>query len=174
MQYSSYNFFPIQISHIKSNLKFTKEKEYVRSLKSTFKYGKHTGGYQGAVDINVNELTNVKKLIDSSILKVYNRDYEILEIWGSILGQGDYNKIHNHPALNPYYNSSSIKVGILYIETVEGSILDVHSPSNPTNTTAINVNEGDLLFADAYMLHSVPPHSSTQERICIAFNFIIK
>ena len=174
MQYNSYSFFPVQVHHVKSNLQLTEESEYIRSLKTTFNYGKPFGGFQGSIDINADELSNIKNLIDESIANIYNKDYQILEIWGSILGDGDYNKIHNHPARNPHYDNSDIKIGIVYLDTIEASVLEVHSPANPTNTATINVDMGDLIFADAYMLHSVPPHSGQKERICIAFNFITK
>ena len=173
MELVEHKFFPTQINLIHSGESFVEEAAYISNLKSNFNYREGAGGLQGDIDLFSPELDKVLTTIVKTITEVYKKPLRILEAWASILVKGDYNKIHNHPAINPQYYNTPIKIGVIYLQTNNEGGLTIHSPYNVTDTVDISTNAGDIVLTDSYVYHSVQPTKSENERICIAFNFIL-
>lgn len=171
MEINKEELFPVEIYTVRTNVDTHPFIEYIDSIKKEFYYRKEAGGYQGGIDVDDYLFKDIKELIDTSIQQTFNTSHELLEIWGSILTPGDYNKIHNHPALNPTYYSSELYAGILYLKTNNIGTLTIHSNTNVTDSRNILVEDGDLVFMKSYVYHSVIPNESPDDRICIAFNF---
>jgi hypothetical protein len=171
MEINKEELFPIEIYTIRTNIDTQYGIDYINSIKGEFYYRKEAGGYQGGIDIDDYKFKDIQRIIDSSIQQTFNTSHEMLEIWVSILTNGDYNKIHNHPSLNPMYYSSDIYAGILYLQTNNKGVLTIHSNTNVTDSRNILVQDGDLVFMKSYVYHSVIPNESNEDRMCIAFNF---
>lgn len=171
MEFDKINIFPIEVFKLKSNIDLKHNIDVIKSIQEEFYYRKDSGGYQGGFDLNNLAFTEIKHTIESAIKTITDKKFEVLEIWGSILTQGDWNKIHNHPPLNPLYYNSDLYAGILYLQTNGGTELTIHSNQNVTDTYNVPVNDGDILMLKSSTYHSVNPNEKESERICIAFNF---
>ena len=88
--------------------------------------------------------------------------------WAVVLKKGGYQKRHIHP--------ESVLSGIIYIKTPkltestnvkEGNL--VFSTHNPRE---ISPKQGDLVIFPSYMPHETVPITTSEERVCIAFNII--
>ena len=175
MEIQEDNLFPIKVFTIKTNIDTQPLHSVVRELKNSmhFHYGKDAGGWQGGENLfNLTEFSEFKTTLTNSITQIFNKEFTILDMWGSIYNKGDYNKIHNHPALNPMYYDSTIWSGVFYIKTnTDGSYLTIHNHHNVTDTYDYDPNDGDIILFNSHTYHSVSPHNSNTDRICIAFNF---
>ena len=169
------NLFPIVIYRFNSNFNTTKMIERILELDvdKDLHYGKESGGLQGGgLILEDNDFVDMREWIKEQILKTFNRKSTITDVWVSIYGKGDYNKIHNHPATNPMYYDNEMWAGVFYIKTNrKGGELLIHSPQNPTNTYSIKPKEGELILFNSNTYHSVTPNESDEKRICLAFNF---
>jgi len=169
------NLFPIKLYTIRTELPTTHLNDWILEIKDTqhFHYGRDTGGWQGGEGLWKHELmSDFRNILTSKITEIFDRDFAILEMWGSVSTKGDYNKIHNHPALNPMYYDTPNWSGIFYLKTnVEGGELLIHSSQNITDTHSIKPNDGDIILFNSQTYHSVTPNLSDDIRICIAFNF---
>lgn len=169
------NLFPIKLYTIRTGMNVTELQSWVQELKDNqnFHYGMDTGGWQGGASMWNHELmAEFRKVLTNGINQIFNRDFTILEMWGSIAKKGDYNKIHNHPALNPMYYDTPNWSGVFYLKTnVDGGELHIHSTQNITDTHSVKPNDGDIIIFNSHTYHSVTPNLSDTDRICIAFNF---
>ena len=169
--------FPTIIYRFNSELDTSKIAERVLELKvgTDLHYGQDSGGLQGGgLILQHIDFEDTYEWIKEQISKTFNRKLTITDAWVSIYGKGDYNKIHNHPATNPMYYDNERWAGVFYIKTNnEGGRLVIHSPQNPTNTEDFQPEEGELYLFNSNTYHSVTPNLSEEQRICIAFNFML-
>ena len=104
----------------------------------------------------------VRNLIGGEIL------FENMGIWGNISSKTHYNNIHTHGGVDNqwsgvYYLQTPPNSGNIVFHNNLGEIIKEYSPKI-----------GDLLIFHSSLPHSVGVNNSDQDRISIAFNFIVK
>ena len=96
----------------------------------------------------------------SSIYKIYQKNFEIREVWGNIYNKSnkDYTQEHNHADATAF-------CGIIYLTDAPG-------PGTYFREYDLLVPEkkGRFVFFHPLLFHEVKPYDYTQERITIAFN----
>lgn len=169
------NLFPTKIYHYTSSISTLDLINPILELdkQRDLHYGKDSGGWQGGGGVFESDIFKpIREYILYTIGNTFQREFKISDIWVSILNKGDYNKIHNHPVINPSYYNNEQWAGVFYVKTHNhGGELIIHSPQNPTNTHTIEPKDGDLILFNSNTYHSVTPNQSDEQRICLAFNF---
>ena len=96
---------------------------------------------------------------------------KMTDAWCVRYRKGDYQNIHNHRSIGYF--------GILYFEfdpNIHESTLFLCPWQDPktdkTLYTGINVKEGTLLIAPAFLHHFVKPSQSKKQRIIISFDLL--
>ena len=89
-----------------------------------------------------------------------NQTYFLNDAWSTIYKGGNYTKSHSH--------GSTYLSFVYYLKTPE--------PYTPLIFDKINFKlhplEDMLIIFPGYVFHSVPPHQSKEDRICVAGNFV--
>jgi uncharacterized protein (TIGR02466 family) len=118
----------------------------------------------------------------SESTKLYNRKFQISNMWININGKGDYNIEHDHP--------NSILSGVIWIKTFDkcGNLKFISPKSFLENHLLLNVdddyrkmvnyyesylfqpNDGLMVLFPSHMRHYVEPNELNEDRISIAFN----
>jgi hypothetical protein len=172
-----FNLFPIKVYRLNRILNIDEMKRELYILREKNPAKPELKPWQSNRNIHDSEVfSQLSHLIKDSFFSIFDRDSEIIDMWGSIYGQHDYNNIHNHPPLNnATYDQNPFWVGVYYLEVPEKSgSFNVHSNINITNAEAFYPINGDLFIFNGSTYHSVNPNSDDRERLCIAFNAVIK
>ena len=182
-----HEFFPvpIQVTDLKLNIKeisdYCKEtKNNTPSAKISNIGGWQSPGLQGKHSI-LNPLFNAILDLAEEYRKIikYKFPLKIDNIWININGYKDYNVEHHHP--------NCVVSGVFYVNIKEGEIMFTHPAwstmeydwSFPCFEQATVYNSSrwkvgpkpnTLILFPSWLLHSVLPHSSQEERITISFN----
>lgn len=133
--------------------------------------------------LNKSELSNIKDYINNSIqnyiTNIYNSldQLRITQSWVNKNLIGKSHHLHNHP--------NSILSGVFYFQC-ENSHINFHNTIQKTfqlrvsqlnnfncPISQISVSSGDLLLFPSDLLHSVPPNTSSKERISLSFNTFV-
>ena len=98
---------------------------------------------------------------------------EILNVWYVIMKSGDFHLIHNHtPEDKPYCKLS----GAIYLDVPDnlpypqGNINWILSARQAGGVISISPKLGQVFLWPAWVMHTVYPFRSKQERIMISFN----
>ncbi len=102
------------------------------------------------------------------------------EAWANVNGQGDFNRVHNHPGSHlsgVYY----VDVGAPYDPNGEAGQLEFQDPRGFLNmhpmpgkgigkSLLVKPKEGKIVIFPSFIFHTALPHKGERERISIAFN----
>ena len=127
----------------------------------------NVGGWQNSQQLDqFQEFIPLTQLVKNSIN--LNISFKNTGIWGNISSNAHYNNIHNHS------NEELIWSGVYYLQTPlnSGNIVFYSDLDEPISEYCPKV--GDLLLFHSSIPHSVNPNNSNQDRISIAFNFLLK
>jgi hypothetical protein len=120
---------------------------------------------------SMSEFLELSKEIKTMISEIFGLDSKILQMWGSIYENGQYNNIHNHPPLNASYYNNPLWVGVYYLKTSSnGGGLNIHSPVNPSNRSTFHPEDGEIYIFNSTTYHSVHPNEDESDRLSVAFN----
>ena len=175
---------PLYINNI-NDLLINQQKDYLLNLPKILNMGnlRSESGY-----IFENTLfTELKKTINEHIKEyvniVYpnsNLDVYITQSWANYTEPNEYHHKHSHP--------NSFISGVFYVNAIKNEdiikfykdlpfIYQInHNQPNNYNScdVAILVESGDLVLFPSNFQHNVPPTTSKETRISIAFNTFIK
>lgn len=143
--------------------------DLIKDVKETVEKGKNLYNYKTNVQAihtdfkSLSSNPNVHKFFcetKSSIYKVYQRNFEIREVWGNI-----YSKPNKDYAIEHQHAETSAFCGIIYLTDGPG-------PGTYFREYDLLVPEkkGRFVFFHPFLFHEVRPFNYTQERITIAFN----
>ena len=160
---------------------------YDLSKSNTGVFSSNEGGWQSKSIQDRIELQPLIDQIDTKLVELYvslgfSNKYKpvVGQVWINLNRPGDYNKTHTHP--------NSFFTGVYYVkaEKTSGAIEFLHpirehnyTISNSTITQHNNYNSGthwehpevgSCLIFSPWMMHSVQPNRSGEDRISIAFN----
>lgn len=175
---------PLYINHIDDPL-INQQKNYLLNLPKVLNMGnlRSENGYIFEYSL----FTELKKTIIEHIKEyvniVYpnsNLDVYITQSWANYTEPNQYHHKHSHP--------NSFISGVYYINAIKNEDMikfykDLpptfqinHNKSNNYNSgdVAILVETGDLVLFPSNFTHNVPPTTSKETRISIAFNTFIK
>lgn len=175
---------PLYINHIDDPL-INQQKNYLLNLPKVLNMGnlRSENGYIFEYPL----FTELKKTIIEHIKEyvniVYpnsNLDVYITQSWANYTEPNQYHHKHSHP--------NSFISGVYYINAIKNEDMikfykDLpftfqinHNQSNNYNSgdVAILVETGDLVLFPSNFTHNVPPTTSKETRISIAFNTFIK
>lgn len=167
--------FPIKVWSIKTEYNTSELVQPILNMKPYLLYSQKSGGYQGGDELSkLTQYESLENVISTAIKNTFNSEFKMLDMWVSIYDKYDYNNIHNHPPFNPSDYNNPLYSGVLYIKTPNSSGgFVIHSNKNVTDKHVIYPQSGDLIIFNSSTYHSVEPNLSDEERICIAFNFIL-
>jgi hypothetical protein len=171
------NLFPIKLYRFNSVLNMEEMKRELYAIRKENPNKPELKPWQSNREIHKLEaFSQLANLITDSLYRIFDMESRIVDMWGSIYEQYDYNNIHNHPPLNnAAYDQNPFWVGVYYLETPERSgSFNIHSNINITNAQAFYPKNGDLYIFNGLTYHSVGPNLDSKDRICIAFNAEIK
>lgn len=136
----------------------------------------HSSPWQSSRDLHIlMEFKNLCDRIGEIIRDIFKKESQILQMWGSVYAQYDFNNLHNHPPLNGSYTDNPLWAGVYYLDTSKNSAgLNIHSHVNLTDTQIFYPIPGDLYIFNSTTYHSVNPNLDNHDRNCIAFNLEIK
>jgi len=139
---------------------------------SNFRSNKN-GGYQSTVESIINNplyFPIISKLNNFIQNFEKNPNIRIQSIWVNISPKGAYNSAHVHTS--DVHNFENIS-GVLYLQTpINSGNFIGYNPLHPSiQGIHITPKPGQLLLFSQYLLHSVEPNQSDEDRISIAFNF---
>lgn len=175
---------PLYINHIDEPL-INQQKNYLLNLPKVLNMGnlRSESGYIFEYPL----FAELKKTIDAHIKEyiniVYpnsNLDVYITQSWANYTEPNQYHHKHSHP--------NSFISGVFYVNAIKNEdmikfykdlpfIYQInHNQPNNYNSgdVAILVETGDLVLFPSNFTHNVPPTTSKETRISIAFNTFIK
>jgi uncharacterized protein (TIGR02466 family) len=175
---------PLYITNINEQIN-PRYKEYLLNIPTIANMG-NTRSEDGYIlnDPMFGELKEFIKLnIKEYIIKIYgdiDLDVYITQSWANCTGPKQFHHKHHHP--------NSFLSGVFYINAVNGedmikfykdkpSLFDIHAEkANNYNSqdVVILVETGDLIIFPSNFMHEVPPTTSNETRISIAFNTFIR
>ena len=172
------NLFPVKLYRTKLDLNNDTMRNKLYELKNVYNedLSWHSSPWQSHRDIHqLEEFKPLCNRIKEAIAQIFEKDSEILQMWGSIYSQYDFNNLHNHPPLNSSYTNNLLWVGVYYLDTSKNSAgLNIHSHVNLTDAEIFYPEPGDLYIFNSTTYHSVNPNLDSHDRNCIAFNLEIK
>jgi uncharacterized protein (TIGR02466 family) len=185
MKYTKAQLFPTDVYVCDGVL----EKEYIDSMKehilqtSTDKENWQSGPklhlnrkYEALAD----KVIEVSKLIFDDKSYVYD-EYEITGMWANILKPGEAHRLHTH--------SNNILSGVYYVYSDETTGIEFFDPRPAAGVLAPEVKEfteinsssfklisstNRMVFFPSWLQHLVPINKSTNDRISIAFNVMLR
>lgn len=175
---------PLFISNINAELN-PRYKEYLLNAPTILNMGNIRGEDGYVLDKPIfSELKNfIMQSIKEYMATVYsNVDFEvyITQSWANFTNPGQFHHKHTHP--------NSFISGVFYINAIKNedmikfsrkrtNIFDI-APKSPNNYNShdvvILVETGDLVMFPSDFEHEVPPTTSNETRISIAFNTFIR
>jgi uncharacterized protein (TIGR02466 family) len=172
----------------KINFDLVTEEVYKLRSQDAGKIVSNLGGWQSNfLDLNQNtEINNLLKYIESIAEACFNDfgtkmyfNRKLTDAWVNINQKGHYNTPHNHPdsiLSGCVYIKASEKAGNIRFEKEAGVgyysstyLMDKHIYNH--STIVYPALEKQVLIFPSYLLHSVEPNQSDEDRISIAFNF---
>ncbi len=134
------------------------------------------------------ELSDLVRIINGAVdsildfLKAKHEGFVITGCWANLGARGSGHKMHAHP--------NNFLSGVYYVRAPEGgNLITFHDPRPqpsivsppPSELTASNagkvdfhLNTGDMIIFPSWLNHSVPPNTSDDVRVSIAFNVMFK
>lgn len=173
--------FPIPL--YKSNLNYPyidnlKKLLYQIKAKDQGRKISNIGGWQSHDNLlDYPELKFINNFLDIFTKKELKVEkYTLNNAWGNISSQYCYNEIHDHSCQedNTERNKITCWSGVFYIQCNKDSGgIKFHKPNQPSTYTAFIPSNNDLIIFPASLPHSVLSNVTEQDRISIAFNFLI-
>ena len=105
------------------------------------------------------------ELINKTVDKAIERDFEIIGWWYNINGQGHCNTPHTHP--------SSDFALVLYLTDSDGLLTFLNPHAQRTisqQNSSINAKKGDIVIFPSDLVHYVMPNQREEDRISISMN----
>lgn len=115
-----------------------------------------------------------------AFLKVGQAELAVTGCWANVNGPGAAHRMHSHP--NNYLS------GVYYVQTQAGAdAINFHDPrvqtgiirppvteltAYNTDQAVVQVANGTLLLFPAWLVHSVDPNRSEDERVSVSFNLM--
>ena len=134
------------------------------------------------------EMTELNQVVAQAVesilgfLKIDHSGFVTTGCWANIGTPGSPHKMHSHP--------NNFLSAVYYVTAPDGgNVISFHDPRpqravispSPREMSAENagkadltVGQGDLVVFPSWLFHSVPPNTSEQNRISIAFNFMFR
>ena len=175
---------PLYINHINDPL-INQQKNYLLNLPKVLNMGnlRSESGYIFEYPLFVELKKTINEHIKEYVNIVYpnsNLDVYITQSWANYAEPNQYHHKHSHP--------NSFISGVFYVNAIKNEDMikfykDLpptfqinHKQSNNYNShdVAILVETGDLVLFPSNFTHNVPPTTSKETRISIAFNTFIK
>jgi hypothetical protein len=165
-----YNLFPIELYVTNLNIDNTTFIQELYNLKSTSPgvNKSNKGGWQSEELIHNINFEFLRKTILNIIIKTFNTDISLFQMWGNISSKYHYNAIHHHG------RHPNLWSGVYYLQTFKNSgYITIHSHWDTDLNKHFNFSPGTLIFFPSNLPHSVDANMENQDRISIAFNFKI-
>lgn len=175
---------PLYINHIDEPL-INQQKTYLLNLPKILNMGnlRSESGYIFEYPLFAELKKTIKEHIKEYVNIVYpnsNLDVYITQSWANYTEPNQYHHKHSHP--------NSFISGVFYVNAIKNEdmikfykdlpfIYQInHNQPNNYNSgdVAILVESGDLVLFPSNFTHNVPPTTSKETRISIAFNTFIK
>lgn len=175
---------PLYINHIDEPL-INQQKNYLLNLPKVLNMGnlRSESGYIFEYPLFAELKRTINEHIKEYVNIVYpnsNIDVYITQSWANYTEPNQYHHKHTHP--------NSFVSGVFYVNAIKNKdmikfykdlppIYQInHNQSNNYNSqdVAILVETGDLILFPSNFTHNVPPTTSKETRISIAFNTFIK
>ena len=113
-------------------------------------------------------------------LKIGYQEIELTGCWANVAVRGASHAMHSHP--------NNFLSGVYYAQTWPGAdTIHFHDPrpqagvvrppvteltSQNVDQVVVNVKPGTLLMFPSYLMHSVPPSESSEQRTSVSFNLM--
>ena len=147
---------------------YDSQKAYPKSIERSNK-----GGYQSPVNlVDVPIFSPLVKILNQYHFKITKDSLKTLTyLWVNISSFGNYNALHNHGTHNILKGEEDLS-GILYLKVpLNSGNLVFTTPFDINSAQSYIPSEGNLLFFNKSLPHSVEPNLSQEDRISIAFNY---
>ena len=121
--------------------------------------------------LNLNILQDVKIFILDNLKKYFTDVINELNVQPYIT-QSWLNCTEKNQSTHPHYHPNSIVSGVLYVNANDSIIFYSNKMETfgKTMSKKYNVETGDLLLFPSSLMHYVPNHKDTSQRVSIAFN----